>query len=197
MSFSEKLKELRKEKGLTQEELAKEIFVSRTLISKYENGAIYPTKENAIKIAEFFKVDLSYLIDSNETVGIILKNSESTADKVHKILNCLIIYFASFINVLFFLPIVHHYFHDYSHGTPPIVIDKFALPMIVTLSNGDPICLINFILLIVNIVLSIFTFKYKKSKALKVCNYVLFALNIILTFFFIVMSYYHVNSIHY
>ena len=54
MSFSEKLKELRKEKGLTQEELAKEIFVSRTLISKYENGAIYPTKENAIKIAEFF-----------------------------------------------------------------------------------------------------------------------------------------------
>lgn len=33
MSFSEKLKELRKEKGLTQEELAKEIFVSRTLIS--------------------------------------------------------------------------------------------------------------------------------------------------------------------
>ena len=69
--------------------------------------------------------------------------------------------------------------------------------MIVTLSNGDPICLINFILLIVNIVLSIFTFKYKKSKALKVCNYVLFALNIILTFFSIVMSYYHVNSIHY
>lgn len=73
MSFSEKLKELRKEKGLTQEELAKEIFVSRNLISKYENGAIYPTKENAIKIAKFFKVDLSYLIDSNETVGIILK----------------------------------------------------------------------------------------------------------------------------
>ena len=47
MRFPEKLKKLRKEKGLTQEELAKAIFVSRTLISKYENGSVYPTKDNA------------------------------------------------------------------------------------------------------------------------------------------------------
>lgn len=51
MEFAKKLKELRKEKGLTQEELASQLFVSRTLISKYESGAIYPTKENAEKIA--------------------------------------------------------------------------------------------------------------------------------------------------
>lgn len=40
MEFSKKLKELRKEKGLTQEELASQLFVSRALISKYESGAI-------------------------------------------------------------------------------------------------------------------------------------------------------------
>ena len=59
MKFNEKLKELRKEKGLTQEELASKIYVSRTLISKYESGAIIPTKDNIEKLALFFNVDKS------------------------------------------------------------------------------------------------------------------------------------------
>ena len=42
MEFHEKLQELRKAKGLTQEELAKELYVSRTAISKWESGKEYP-----------------------------------------------------------------------------------------------------------------------------------------------------------
>ena len=42
MEFNEKLQELRKGKGLTQEELAQEIFVSRTAVSKWESGRGYP-----------------------------------------------------------------------------------------------------------------------------------------------------------
>ena len=74
MELAKKLKELRKEKGLTQEELASQLFVSRTLISKYESGAIYPTKQNAEKIAQVFDVNLSDLIDSNETISIALND---------------------------------------------------------------------------------------------------------------------------
>jgi len=40
--FNEKLQQLRKEKGLTQEQLAEELFVSRTAISKWESGRGYP-----------------------------------------------------------------------------------------------------------------------------------------------------------
>ena len=46
MTFQENLKKLRLEKDLTQEELANKIFVSRTLITKYENGTVMPTKDN-------------------------------------------------------------------------------------------------------------------------------------------------------
>ncbi|MBR7039698.1 MAG: helix-turn-helix transcriptional regulator, partial [Oscillospiraceae bacterium] len=42
MEFSEKLQTLRKKKGLTQEELAQALFVSRTAISKWESGKGYP-----------------------------------------------------------------------------------------------------------------------------------------------------------
>ena len=47
MEFSDKLKELRKNKGITQEELANNVFVSRSVIAKYESGNAFPTKENA------------------------------------------------------------------------------------------------------------------------------------------------------
>ncbi len=56
MNFAEKLKNLRKDNAVTQEELAKSIFASRTLITKYERGIVYPTKDNVEKLALYFNV---------------------------------------------------------------------------------------------------------------------------------------------
>lgn len=61
MKFNEALRKLRKERGLTQMKLANEIYVSRTLITKYETGAVYPTKDNLDKLASYFGVKVAEL----------------------------------------------------------------------------------------------------------------------------------------
>ncbi len=52
MEFNEKLQELRKQKGLTQEELAKVLYVSRTAISKWESGRGYPNIDSLKAISK-------------------------------------------------------------------------------------------------------------------------------------------------
>ena len=54
MEFHEKLQELRKKKGLTQEELAEALYVSRTAVSKWESGRGYPSIDSLKAIGSFF-----------------------------------------------------------------------------------------------------------------------------------------------
>ena len=62
MEFNEKLQELRKRKGLTQEELAEFLFVSRTAVSKWESGVAMPSTETLLTIAEEFEIPLDYFL---------------------------------------------------------------------------------------------------------------------------------------
>ena len=68
MEFNEKLQELRKGRGLTQEELAKELFVSRTAVSKWESGRGYPNIDSLKEISRFFKVTIDELICPDEII---------------------------------------------------------------------------------------------------------------------------------
>ena len=52
--LADKLSNLRKSHGLTQEELASELFISRSMIAKYETGKAYPTNEILQKIADYY-----------------------------------------------------------------------------------------------------------------------------------------------
>src|SRR5699024_3154613 len=62
MSFGEKLQQLRKEKGLSQEDLAYQLNVSRQAVSKWESQNGYPEMEKMILISELFQVSLDYLL---------------------------------------------------------------------------------------------------------------------------------------
>lgn len=66
LEFNEKLQELRKRKGLTQEELAEVLYVSRTAISKWESGRGYPGIDSLKRISEYFSVSLDELLSSEE-----------------------------------------------------------------------------------------------------------------------------------
>ena len=92
MEFHEKLQELRKRKGLTQEELAVYLYVSRAAVSKWESGRGYPNIDSLKAIAKFFGVTVDELLSSHEVLSIAeedQKEKESRfRDLVFGLLDC-------------------------------------------------------------------------------------------------------------
>ena len=76
MEFNEKLQELRKQKGMTQDELAKELYVSRTAISKWESGRGYPNIESLKAVARYFNISVDELLSSDEVLTIAEKDGK-------------------------------------------------------------------------------------------------------------------------
>ena len=70
MEFSEKLEQLRKQNDLTQEQLAKALYVSRTAISKWESGRGYPNIDSLMAIADYFCVTVDELLTGGEVLSI-------------------------------------------------------------------------------------------------------------------------------
>lgn len=62
MAFCDILKELRAKAGVSQEELAKKVGVVKSAISMYENGDRFPKYETLRLMADFFRVDIDYLL---------------------------------------------------------------------------------------------------------------------------------------
>lgn len=60
--FSIRLKDLREEKGLGQVALAKELGVSKGIISLWENGCREPTMNSLILLSKYFDVSIDYLV---------------------------------------------------------------------------------------------------------------------------------------
>lgn len=63
MEFGKRLQQLRQEKGLTQEQLAKEFYTSRQNISSWENGKTYPNMQDLVHLSDFFGVSLDVAQD--------------------------------------------------------------------------------------------------------------------------------------
>lgn len=82
MELSEKLQELRKEKGLTQEELAEALFVSRTAISKWESGRGVPNIESLKAISKFFSVSIDELLSGEEILKIADEDNKQKENSV-------------------------------------------------------------------------------------------------------------------
>lgn len=195
--FSDKLKTFRKKQDITQEELAKAIYVSRSLIAKYETGLAYPSKDNLEKLALFFNVDIKDLIDSSETT-LEFAHSKNIAEKLNFI--CLIIVSAIsfFISIFVFIPAFQgtRYSYPVESGEIPKLEHFVASIFTGTYNYGNYIGLVLFIFSIftfATVIISII-YKHKKNSAfLYLASYLLFVIDIFLFFISAVICFSYIS----
>jgi len=93
-NFSTFIKELRMEKGLSQEELAKALYVHRTTVNKWENDNVIPLNDKLLLIADYFDISVDELLNGkrsdintasstrNNTIAELIK-SKTRSQKLH------------------------------------------------------------------------------------------------------------------
>lgn len=86
MEFNEKLQQLRKQKELTQEQLAEQLYVSRTAISKWESGKGYPNIESLKCIAKFFSITIDELLSGEELITLAETENRTNLGKVYSMI---------------------------------------------------------------------------------------------------------------
>lgn len=115
MDFSKKLKDLRKQNNLTQEQLSEKLYISRTAISKWETGKGYPSIDSLKDIAKLFNISIDELLSTDEIINIA-KNERIFNDK--KILN-LFYGLLDIISIfLLFLPLYPYKIGDIIYSVP-------------------------------------------------------------------------------
>lgn len=92
MEFYEKLQALRKTKGITQEELAEALYVSRTAISKWESGRGFPNIESLKAISKYFSVTVDTLLSGDELLTLAEEDQKHkemcVRDMIFGLLDC-------------------------------------------------------------------------------------------------------------
>ena len=99
MEFSEKLKELRSEKGISQAKLAVDIHISRSAVAKWENGLGLPSDESLKMLAEYFGVGVGELLPDKSNEEILVEKNKTIARQKNAIIGisfgCALILFVS------------------------------------------------------------------------------------------------------
>ena len=84
MTFKEKLIVLRKNKGLTQDDFAKAVGVSRQAVYKWENGTSYPEGPKLLEIKALYGISLDDLFDDSFEVAVPEKRKRKRAAVAEK-----------------------------------------------------------------------------------------------------------------
>ncbi|MBO5246556.1 MAG: helix-turn-helix transcriptional regulator [Eubacterium sp.] len=173
MEFHEKLQELRKNRGLTQEELAEALFVSRTAISKWESGRGYPSIDSLKEIAKYFSVTIDDLLSGEKLLSIAEKENNSNIQSICDLLfgmvdigSCLLILLPLYPNTI-----------DGYIGS----VNLFAYTE-TSLTNRF-IYWILFVLLIVTGIVKILLTKFRSEKNHKISTDISMGLNIAIVLF--------------
>lgn len=189
MELNERIKKYRKEAGLSQEDLASKIYVSRTLITKYESGSAFPTQENLEKIAIALNVKVEDLL-SNEEKNEIVEKSFKANQRFWMILSICFTSISVILLLLSVIPFYQYGGYDYSavsypDNPTPVYVTGYASIIGATLRAGNPISVINIVLLLLSIILSLLSFLNLNKRPLKIirfCSVVVFVASLVLFF---------------
>ncbi len=107
MNIGKLIKEERTEHHLTQEELASELYVTRQLVSKWENEKSYPSLEDAVKLSELFNISLDNLIKGDEAYTHELSFNAKTKKTMKLLLSLLLVVSISLASILLFIIFVN------------------------------------------------------------------------------------------
>ena len=84
MDISERLQELRKKEGYSQEQVAEMLGLSRQAISKWESGQGKPEIDNIIKLTEIYHVSADYILLGAEKVSVPVPEKKELSQKTKK-----------------------------------------------------------------------------------------------------------------
>ena len=96
--LSEKLYKLRKNNGLSQEQLAEQLNVSRQAISKWEQGTAVPESEKLITISNYFGVTVDYLL--KEDTADPMNTTAEVMEEKHKMMAGIVICIAGIVSMV-------------------------------------------------------------------------------------------------
>ena len=87
MELSKKIKQIRNDNKLTQEQFAEKMLVSRTAVSKWENGTCYPSIDSLKYMSQTFKISLDKLLSNEEILEIANNENKSNISKYNKFIS--------------------------------------------------------------------------------------------------------------
>lgn len=113
MELCKKIKKIRNDNKLTQEQFAEKMLVSRTAVSKWENGTCYPSIDSLKYMSKTFNISLDKLLSNEEILEIIKTENQSNISKYNGLLFCLL----DIVRIIFiFLPLYSYKTNDFIYS---------------------------------------------------------------------------------
>ena len=111
MEFKDKLKDLRKEHNLTQENLSNILHVSRSLVAKWENGLGLPSEDTIQDICDYFKISVDELFVKEDSINVIVDKNKKI--KSRNLIIIMLVAVISFLVVLSSIDVIYDQIDNY------------------------------------------------------------------------------------
>lgn len=178
MDFSKKIQELRKQNGLTQEQLASQLFVSRTAVSKWESGRGYPNIDSLKSISKLFSISVDELLSGEE---LLAAAEEDNRNKIKNLYSLVFGLLDISVSLFFLLPLLRQKVYG--------IIQAVSL---LSLTEVKPYLQVSYFILIITItlfgILTLAIQTCKKTFWLTSKSIISLALSILATLLFIISS---------